>query len=451
MKRRLTYLLTSLLLFSCSSNAMDIVYPKTNNVEINSDSTFFIGNENPKSALTINSQPVDIHSTGGFLYPVNLNEGENLFVISNGVEEKVYKIIRKKVLNNSKVIKEISYKHPELYTINSSNVPLRSTPYDYGINRLQHLEKGIPLSVVGEYGDFYKVQLARDDYAWVAKSDVIKSEDAISTAKIESFIYNEECGKRVFTIKLNKKVPYILSESSGLDLVVYNVEGYPENKYEFHINKTGELFGYRSYYKNNNELVIEVKNKPCVSKDNLLAGLKITLDAGHGGKELGAIGCLEDKEKDINLSVVLKLKNLLEDAGAVVYLTRENDIEVSLSDRVKFSQGKDSDIFISIHNNALPDSQAFSNRSGSSVFYFYPQSKVLGDKILNSLLSLGLANDKLRRESFAVVRNTESLAVLVEIGYMINPEDNAKITNEAFQLQAAQAIKQGLENYFNGL
>ena len=232
--------------------------------------------------------------------------------------------------------------------------------------------------------------------------------------------------------------------------VVYNVSGFPENKFEFHINRTGKAFGYNTYYKNESELVIEVKNFPKIDSEKSLSNIKITIDPGHGGNEFGAIGCLGDKEKDVNLSISQKLKEKLENAGAKVVMTRMDDTAVSLTKRVEISQNNKADVFISIHNNALPDSAAKSNRNGSSVYYFYPQSKELADRILDTLTcELCMNNDKVRQESFAVIRNTESPAVLIELGYMINPEDNAKLIDCDFQEKAADAILHGLENYFN--
>lgn len=178
--------------------------------------------------------------------------------------------------------------------------------------------------------------------------------------------------------------------------------------------------------------------------------MKITIDPGHGGNEFGAIGCLGDKEKDVNLSISQKLKEKLENAGAKVATTRIDDTAISLTKRVEISQNNKADVFISIHNNALPDFAAKSNRSGSSVYYFYPQSKELANRILDVLTGeLCMNNDKVRQESFAVIRNTESPAVLIELGYMINPEDNAKLIDCDFQEKAADAILHGLENYFN--
>lgn len=445
-------LFTVLMLLATKTLAADIVYPKNENVTINSPVTFFIGSEDCTLPLTINSEPVEIHNSGGFYHTVKLNTGENIFKIDNGKETKTYIITRPEPkIDQEKAVSKTDYKAPVTYLTNSNNVPLRSTPYDGGINRLQNLEKNIPLNIIGEYDSFYKVQLARDDYAWIDNGYLTKAEiQSNNPAKIQTYTYDETPQKRIFTLKLNKKVPYILSETNGkgLDLVVYNIDGFPENKFEFHINETGKKFGYKSYYKNNCELIIEVKSYPHIIADSPLKGLTVTVDAGHGGDEFGAIGCLGDKEKDINLAIAKRLQGYLTAAGANVIMTRENDIAVSLTDRVKISQKNNTDIFLSIHNNALPDSMAELRSSGTSVYYFYPQSKALAKSISSSLISeLSMCDDKVRQESFAVIRNTESPSILIEIGYMINPEDNSKLISSEFQDKAALAILHGLEKY----
>ena len=242
MKIKLTILLLTLVL-GLSVNSAEIIYPKSGNVNINSPVTFFVGNENPNKELFINSEKVNIHSSGGFFQPVDLNIGENIFNITNGTDTKTYKITRKVIQSHTIVsTAQISYEQPNTYLTKEKNVPLRATPYDGGINRLQHLEKNIPLSIIGECGSFYKVQLARDDYAWISKSHVIPTEENITPAEIASYTYDETSEKRIYTLKLNKKVPYILSETrsyiqkdnftklepivNGLDLVVYNVNGF---------------------------------------------------------------------------------------------------------------------------------------------------------------------------------------------------------------------------------
>ena len=455
-----------LALGSCVKSA-EIVYPKSNVYEVFAPSTFFVGNEDPSKILKINSNEVKLSKSGGFFYPVDLELGENVFNIDNGSEVLTYTIIRKEKTAVALPETITKFDNPITCVTVKDNVPLRSIPYDGGITRIQHFNKGIPLNVVGEYNGFYQVKLARDDYAWIDKKFVaqINGFDN-SPAYIENFIYDETPNERIYTVKLSKKVPYVLSgtrvytvneqnsyvmNSNGLDLVVYNVKNYPDNKYEFHINKLGAKdFGYKIYY-NNKELVIKVKNYPHINSEKPLDGIKITLDAGHGGSESGSIGCLGTKEKDVNLQLVYKMKNRLEKKGAIVYLTRDSDTYTDLDSRVKFSQKRNSDIFLSIHNNALPDGSKEKMPSSSSVYYYYEQSAPLAESIVNELTDkTGLSDNGIMQASFAVVRNTESPAVLLEVAYMICPEDNEKLILESFQEEVADAVVKGIERYFNG-
>lgn len=455
--------------FYSKTCALEIVYPKTNNVKISSPVTFFIGNDKPESELKINNEKVKIHPSGGFYHVVKLNAGENTFYIENSKGEKlVYNIFRPNtIIQTASNVKPITYDNPIYVEIKNNNSPLRSEPSDSGLNRLQHLERGTQLKVIGEYGKFYKIQLARDDYAWIEKSLTNKSNNQIQTfANIISYTYEKTAEFERYNINLSDKVPYILSEkrgynlinnkyeaySKGLDLTVYNVESQPENKFELELNSKEKLFGYDSYYTASNELIITIKKIPQVSDNQPLKNIKVTLDPGHGGSEYGAIGCLGHKEKDINLAIALKAKEYLEKKGAIVSLTRNEDSYLGLYQRVDMSKSFGSDIFISIHSNALPDALAQTYRSGASVYYFYPQSNDLARIMLETLTKeLATNNDKVRQESFAVIRNTSSPAILIEVGYMINPEDNSKLITPEFQSKAGQAIANGVEKYINDL
>lgn len=454
MKRMNLSLISALLLavvaVPTTANSAEIVYPKSNNVVINSAETFFIGNEKPDKALKINGENVSIHSSGGFWHVVKLDYGENKFVIDNGNDTQIYNITRNNI--NSTIKEEPtyqSYEKPLIIETNADNVPIRSMPNDFGLNRLQHLQKDIQMKVVGEFGNYYKVQLSRDDFAWLSKDYANKLDtNDLNIQRIIALDYHEDSTKRIYEIKLSDKVPYTLSESDGLDLVVYNVKDYPYNKYEFHIANSGKLFGYKSYYTDDNRLIIEVKKFPDINKSTPLKGLIIAIDAGHGGTELGAIGCLNDNEKDVNLEISKILKEKLETNGANVIMTREDDSFVGLNDRVEIANKNNAQIFISIHNNALPDSAAHLKSTGSEAYYFYPQSKELAKDVVEALAKeTGFKNNGAKAQSFAVVRNTNCPAILVEVGYIINPEDNAKLIDKDYQNKIAEAILHGLENY----
>ena len=129
-------------------------------------------------------------------------------------------------------------------------------------------------------------------------------------------------------------------------------------------------------------------------------------------------------------------------------MTRSDDTYVGLRDRVDFANDNDSMFLISIHGNALPDTKNPLKHQGTSVYYYYPQAKLLAANILVSLNEeAGTNNDKVRQQSLALVRNTDAVSVLVEIAYLINPEDNAKLIDETFQINCAKAIADGIVNY----
>ena len=117
-------------------------------------------------------------------------------------------------------------------------------------------------------------------------------------------------------------------------------------------------------------------------------------------------------------------------------------------DRVRRTNENEALIFISIHGNALPDNMDPNEHEGTSVFYYYPQAKPLADSILKSMTAqLPLADDRVRQGSLAVVRNTEALSVLIEVGYLINPSDNAYLLDKEIQANAGKAIADGVEDF----
>lgn len=431
------------------TSGMQIVYPKSQNVTIKSDKTFFVGNEKSAKVLKINNEIVKLHPSGGFKNTVNLGYGINTFVIDNGSEQKIYKITRPKLSGkvSSAVFKPVIYDNQFVISIKNDNTPLRSTPVDAGLNRLQHLPQGIEFVALGEERGFYRVKLGRDGFGFIAKDSAEKIDKEMEYANIRYGTHQHHKNEKFLELALDKKVPYSVTDlGSGLDIAVYNVDNYIFEKYDDHIE--GKPFGYSSYYNPDGVLIISMKEFPKVDPKNPLKNIKITIDAGHGGSEVGAVGCLGTKEKDVNLAISKNLKNKLEKLGAKVFMTREDDSYVGLYERVEKSNGFNADIFLSIHNNSLPDSMANRDATGTETYYFYPQSKELA-KILAKTISekTGFKNGAHRGQSFAVIRNTQSIAVLIEVGFMINPDDNAKLIDPKFQDKISDGIIEGLERY----
>ena len=426
-----------------------IVYPKSQNVTIRADKTFFVGNERTGKILKINNETVKLHPSGGFKHVVRLNYGLNTFVVDNGAEKKIYKITRPKLPGNgvSSSVKQIIYDEPVVLSIKNDNTPLRSTPVDAGLNRLQHLPSGIEFTALGEERGFYRVKLGRDGFGFISKDNAVRINKEIVYANIQYGVHHNAKNEKSLELSIDKKVPYSVTDmNSGLDIAVYNVDNYIFEKYDEHID--GKPFGYSSYYNADGVLIVTMKEFPKVNSKTPLKNIKITIDAGHGGSESGAIGCLGTKEKDLNLQIALNLKNKLEKLGAKVFMTRDDDSYLGLYERVDKSNFFDADIFLSIHNNSLPDSMADRDATGTETYYFYPQSKDLA-KILAKSISekTGFKNGGAKGQSFAVIRNTQSIAVLIEVGYMINPDDNSKLIDRNFQDKITDGIIDGLERY----
>lgn len=441
-------LIIFLLVNSQCAFALDIVYPKKNPVTINAGSTFFIGSSN--SSVKINDVDVPTASNGGFAQVVELNYGENDFKILSGQDCMNFKIIRPYPCKTSYCVpKLVEYPIIGSFYTNRENVPIRLTPVNSGINRLTHLPQGMQLLINGEKDSFYRVYLNSNLSGWVAKSDVVQKDNsdcAYSMANLKEFKSKENDEFYIYEFEFDKQTPFLVNENGGLALQLFNVATQPDNTFVINLSLK-KLFGYDAFYEGN-KFTFKVRKFPVVDATKPLNGLTIAVDAGHGGNEKGAIGCCGDKEKDINLAISKNLQSELSNRGAKVYMTRESDADVSLADRVKFAKEKNASILVSVHANALPDGQDPIKNRGTSVYYYHKQAKALADNILTSMTyQLGTQNDKVRQGSLALVRPTSSVSVLIEVAYMINPDDNTLLTNSDFQKKCAKAIADGIENY----
>ena len=178
----------------------------------------------------------------------------------------------------------------------------------------------------------------------------------------------------------------------------------------------------------------------------------ICVDPGHGGQDSGAVGVSGAKEKDVNLAISLRLADCLREAGLRVMLTREDDSYPTLSERAEMANAAMAGLFVSIHNNAHGDSGV----SGTETFYpgtpetYCPEGKLLAEAIQRNLIATLGTKDRTARTHWnrlVVLTETCMTAALVEVGFMTNAAEEAKLLNPAYQSMAAQAIAQGIFEY----
>lgn len=432
------FLITLLIFISFiqSSECFEIVYPKSKNAIINSNSTFFIGHSD--TPITINGEDVPTVENGGFAYVVKLSQGKNIFEIKSSENSLTYTITRptpsKKATQN--ILSEIPFTE---FVVNKDNTAFRSTAKDYGINRLSLLPKGTRLIVNGEQGNFYRIYLNKTSNAWIAKSDISPViDEQTSLASIKCLKTKHSKDFDYYRFKLSKKIPFSVINDEKLILSFYNLEN--TDVYTFIPDKE-KIIGYDYYYDDENIFTLKVRRKNCKIKPIIL------IDAGHGGKEKGAIGCCGHYEKDINLSIANLLKDELEEDFPIV-MTREDDSQVSLQKRVETIKNSNATISVSIHANALPDNADPNKNRGTSVYYYQNQAKPLAESILKEITEqVKTNNDRVRRGSLALVRPTQAVCVLVEVAYMINPHDNMLLLDENFRKDCAKAIADGIRKF----
>jgi N-acetylmuramoyl-L-alanine amidase len=174
------------------------------------------------------------------------------------------------------------------------------------------------------------------------------------------------------------------------------------------------------------------------------------LDPGHMPSAPGAIGPLGTKEMDANYAIAQAAAELLLSDGAVPLLTRGTTTdEVSLADRPKQAVDRGADLFVSIHNNALPDgTNPFSKPRGFTIFYYHPHSLALGRAVHDAYAKAALVPDEgLLWDNLLVARLSAVPSILIENTYIILPEQEALLNDPAFREKLARALVAGLKAF----
>ncbi|WP_446898668.1 N-acetylmuramoyl-L-alanine amidase [Clostridium sp. LBM24168] len=176
----------------------------------------------------------------------------------------------------------------------------------------------------------------------------------------------------------------------------------------------------------------------------------VTLDPGHGGYDPGAIGPGGSMEKNLTLSIALKIGKILQQNGISVTYTRTSDkvswpsnVSEDLQKRCDISDAAGSDYFVSIHMNSAEASSA----SGTETYYYSSSEngKELAQYIQSSLVqAIGSTDRGIRTANYYVIKNTAAPAVLVEVGFISNPQEEKLLNSDDFQKKVATGIANGI-------
>lgn len=456
----LTFLI--LILSALNVNAhIDIVYPTSKQMTLNADSIFISGNTTKNSIVEINSVPVKLWEDSFFVHVQKLDYGTNKIEIKSvhdGVcEKQVLKIKRNRLSKNNKSKSKSEYIKNLEGVLYAKTINERSTvrdSYKKNSKRVVDLQKDVVLYLDGRIGDYYKIQEEGKTEFWIHKSNI--TEPVVVAKRIEPTIKNQ----KQFSDDLYDYQKFYLTypvfytfeqKDNSINLTLYGIKDInnpKSNNYTYCYEFANPVLGYEFYYEDNSLVLKKAKFIDDVDRENLLKGLNIFIDAGHGGKEKGTIGPSRVFEKDITLDISKKLIDLLKQAGANVTYSRIDDRHVDLYERVKTAKENNALISLSIHCNSLPYNKNPYEISGAEAHYYNENAKLLAEIIKFNLANdLSIKDNGIHKSSFVLTRSTNPVSVLVEVAYMINPNEYIFLKNEQFRKNVAKSIKKSIEEY----
>ncbi|HOX22610.1 MAG TPA: N-acetylmuramoyl-L-alanine amidase, partial [Elusimicrobiales bacterium] len=223
---------------------------------------------------------------------------------------------------------------------------------------------------------------------------------------------------------------------------------------KINFGKDASLWGYDIFYASG-ALNLELRQPPLLDcrRHLPLTGLTVVLDPGHSQKTIppydGAVGPAGSLEYAVNYLIAKELEQELTQKGAKVVMTRGETGEVPLQNRPLIAWAARGDLFISIHNNALPDGEnPLLPSRGYSVYYYHPSSFEFAKLMLSSFShKLPLPNENLRFGDLLVIRQTQMPSILVECAYLILPAQEMLLNSPEFRKKLATAMSAAVSAY----
>lgn len=391
----------------------------------------------------------------------SLNLGKPLFQLTlNGQR------ISQEGMGNISILSPIEFEVAEVIADTGTTRSGASTDF----SRLTPLPKGTKASIIGREGEWLQL-----DYgAWIKASEVRIIKDSIPPKSIIRSVRSRQVsGATEILFPLQTPVPVGIQEGEKtLTLTLYNTTAQTDIirfdddplisrldwqqiapsqvQYTFNL-KSPQQWGYKLRYEGTT-LVLSLRHAPLEKRgEKPLSGMKILLDPGHGGPEdKGGISPTGYREKSVTLIVSKLVRDELIKRGATVIMTREDDIDLDLAPRVAMIQKEEPTIALSLHYNALPDHGDAMKTKGLGTFWYHPQAHSLAMFLHNYLVkTLNRPSYGVYWDNLALTRPSVAPSVLLELGFMINPEEFEWIINPQEQKKLADAIAQGITEWFN--
>lgn len=336
--------------------------------------------------------------------------------------------------------------------------------------KMTYLDSGIVMRVVDSVNTDYKVKLSKNHFAYIPKTNTQPLPCKVPAP------YHLTSGWRVYgddqfdyvSIGVGERLPYRSIQQIGPSRIAVDIFGVTSNTnwisqfrsvkeiknawYEqtdddvmrvyielAHPQHWGYYIGYDS---TGQKLVIRVKRQPEALK---IRKLKIAIDAGHGGTNIGATGATSKiPEKEYTLRISHALNKLLKRKGVTTFMTRKVDTTLSMVERVEMLSAENPDLLISIHLNSSGNALI----KGTSTYYRYIGFRSLSQSILHRMLELPLMEaGNVGGFNFSLNGPTDYPNCLVEVAFLSNTDDEKKILDPRFHDAVAKKIYRGIQDW----
>ena len=441
---------------------------------------FVAGTADPALPLLVNGQPVEVQNGGFWGVFVPLQEGENTITATQEGQTSSLIITRTKPKEGSWIPTNPTPDGSEALEAGQFiqiTSPLASLLSDYEEDGsiLQTVYQGA-VAQVEESIEFTRGKKQTHAYrvqdGWILAKDCQPLKE-YSTQQLTAVNVRQEGRNSIF--RLEGGTPLVTAERTENSLTLFlsgavlNGSVWQETgmaqaitfeqkenglllRFEFPQNA---LWGWSVDYAENAAEII-LKAPPELSQNPVtpLEGITILLDAGHGLDDLGALGPMGAEgptEKDLNLGAALATKQRLEQLGATVLMSREEDVFPTLVERNQQLRQEKPDLFLALHHNSIPLTKDVNEIHGVECYYFYPSGKLLAQNLADTVSRfLERQNRGEKYNYFYVTRSDICPAVLLEIGFTPNPEEYSNCASAEGIAKTAYAISQAVENTLQG-
>jgi N-acetylmuramoyl-L-alanine amidase len=433
------------------------------------------GATDPGASLWINRQKVKVYPHGAFVGRVELSAGRN--TISITARSGQNSVIDSVVVYRLDEPTQESFPFTAWPAARPARTVKETTLWNVAVQgvAIAVIPDSIPLAIIGRQAGRYKVRLSTSQTAYIDEQDMVWTDQLndLTAAAISAPLIHVGKEWIRLSMRVDHPIPFMWNQSlepAFLELTLYGayaasqwialpdvsseLKGITwtqpeENVIRWRIDLSQkQQWGHRVRFADG-FLHLEIRRTPVAGPiaGQPLQGLVIAVDAGHGGSESGAISPIGLEEKQINLLWAGFVAKALQQAGAMVVLTRSADTTLTIGERLQQARRAKAQMYICLHNNSVGPAVDAALVRGSSTYFSVAHNQALAAQVYRHLVSTGLRPYGCIQNGYITTRMRDMPVVLVEGVFLSSPDDEQLVMRTSFLQRMAKAVCAGVVDF----